>query len=149
RQNLVYEKDRVVNRFVFGFNSNPGDTEEQYFWDGIQLQSTIPVAAPGRLPLSDVDVCVETQEDNDNRPFSLFVKDAGGQNVFLATQPGTIPPMLAPPRRLTTCGTMPSGSIGPGDLQVVMSAPSNFTRTPFLDLIRLQYDAGYTAEGNS
>lgn len=148
-QHLTYEKDLAVNRFVYGNNNDPGDTEEMYFWQGLSRPARVPVAIPGRAPGAGVEVRVETQEDGENRPFQLYARAAGRDSVFLASQPGTNPPTFRAPTRLVTFGTIPDAGLSSGDLQVILWPFSSAGATPFLDNVQVDYEAQYVATGNA
>ena len=157
QQQLEYEQDRVVNVSVYGLNANVHDTEENYFWTadranavGAVATARVTVAVPARADNADIQVCVETQEENSNRPIFLFVQSPGRDSVQIASSPGTQPSPGAPPQRLDTCGEAPAAALAGNDLRVILRPQVTSTAfgVPFLDRVRVAYTANYAAVGN-
>jgi hypothetical protein len=150
RQELVYEQDLIVDRFVFGSNLNPGDDKELYYWMGggnlQRVAVTVPV--PARASGESLRVCVDTQEDQYRRPFTLYVRTGGRDSVQLAVQHGTHPPDYQAPPLLATCGTAPGALLDPGPATVILRTTSPDSFLPYLDRVRVEYRSAYAAEGN-
>jgi hypothetical protein len=160
-QDLATEQDLVMNAYVFGSNDDPGDVQEMYFWTmaarvrdfGGNLQipvGRVTVPLPGRAPSSDVEVCVETQEENLNAPFFLYAQSAGRDSVLVGSNPGTFPTPSLPPVRQSTCGTAPAAALTGTDLRVFIrpQLPDVDFGIPYLDRVRLRYTSTYTALNN-
>jgi hypothetical protein len=149
-QSLVYEEDRVVNKWVYGSNFETVDSAELYFWAGKSPSIRIPVAVPGRAPGASLGVCVTTQEDHLNRPYRLYARSTGRDSVLLDTNFGTSPPSERAPTVQHACGNATDAQLAPGDVTVILW-PLNtgvLERVPFLDRIELDYQAQYVATGN-
>ncbi len=149
-QEVIVEEDNAINLWIYC------DDGELYFTlDRSTTEATKTVALPGRAADSDLDICIETQQDWLQRPFRLFVEFQSGTRVFVASNPGIPPntPRGVCPRRLDACGTVPAAQVEPGDIKIVVvpeAFPDPFTdTTPYVDLIRLEYAAEYRATGDA
>lgn len=150
RQQLVYEEDRSLDKFVFGSNLAAGDQKELYYWTGggALKRAAVSVPVPARAAGESLRVCVDTQEDQFRRPFALYLRTGSRDSVQLAVQPGTNPPSYEAPPLLVTCGTAPGSALDPGPAAVILVSTAAAGFVPYLDRVRVEYTATYAAEGN-
>jgi len=143
-QDVVFEEDRVLNQWVYGSD------EELYFLldrARLGLEAVQELSVPGRATDSALEICVDTQQDWLNRPFTVEAAFPSGQRLVLGTSNG-VPALDTAPPHVVVCGQVPAPQVEPGNVRVILTALQSDDHafedfTPFVDNIRLRYAAEY------
>ena len=148
-QRTTLEEDLLMNVFVYGNNDDMGDTEQAYFWTGIARTTRIRVPVPARAPGAALTAAVITQQDYLRRAYEVYLRTGSRDSVFLGSDFGTPPMEFDPPPVVTVGNTVADAQLDPGDATIILRPFDLMTGfVPFVNAIRLEYAATYTATAN-